>query len=517
MLNGWNELEPYSRLVNTEGIEPRAYQINIAKSIYNGGNTLVVLPTGLGKTFIAVLAIAYVLHHAKKAIFLAPTKPLSEQHYNTMLKLLNIDPKLVLLLTGSLPHSKRLELEQQAKVIIGTPQTVANDLKKATLSLEETGIVIFDECHKAVGKYAYTYIANECKLRGVQMIGLTASPGSDRKKINTLVETLGISNIEIRISTDYDVAPYVMKKDTNIVYIEKSRTIEEIGSLLKPVIDEHLQALYNTGLSRFKNFENMPKGRLLEIGDYISKLEARNYRFMAIYHYSYVLHLAHAYDLITTEGISPFMAYMRSLDEKATKSKNIKGILANSAVSTARHIAANAETTGEEHPKMTMLANLLGNEFRDQNVIVFAQYRSTIKKIVEVLLNNGITAHAFVGKKYGVTQAQQQSIIEDFRKSKFRVLVTTSIGEEGLDIPAVDMVIFYEPIPSEIRNIQRKGRAGRLKYGRVVILVTLGTRDEAYLMISRIREKRMYDNVVKIKEHLLLGHAGKVEKQQKLG
>ena len=88
------------------------------------------------------------------------------------------------------------------------------------------------------------------------------------------------------------------------------------------------------------------------------------------------------------------------------------------------------------------------------------------------------------------------------------MLVATSIGEEGLDIPAVDAVIFYEPIPSEIRNIQRKGRAGRMKFGQVIILVASRTKDETYLMISRLREKRMRDLVLKIKQRLEADAAG---------
>ena len=71
------------------------------------------------------------------------------------------------------------------------------------------------------------------------------------------------------------------------------------------------------------------------------------------------------------------------------------------------------------------------------------------------------------------------------------MLVASSIGEEGLDIPAVDSVVFYEPIPSEIRSIQRRGRAGRFKEGEIIILVTRGTRDEYYHWSSFNREKRM--------------------------
>ena len=147
-----------------------------------------------------MFAIAKSLEGGKKALMLAPTKPLGEQHYQSLIKLLNVDKDQILLLTGSLSGSKRSQMESAAKVIIATPQTFSNDLKRARVSLEDFGVVIFDECHRAVGRYAYTYISEESKLRGSQLLGLIASPGSDRTKINALVETLGIENIGIELA-----------------------------------------------------------------------------------------------------------------------------------------------------------------------------------------------------------------------------------------------------------------------------------------------------------------------------
>ncbi|MGD0728634.1 MAG: DEAD/DEAH box helicase [Candidatus Micrarchaeaceae archaeon] len=498
----WSALSPYDRLVNTENLQPRAYQINIIKSLYNGRSTLVVLPTGLGKTLIAVFAIAHALHDGKKAVILAPTKPLSEQHYQSLSKLLNMEQEKILLLTGSISKSKREELENNAKVIVATPQTFGNDLKKGQISLEDYGVVIFDECHRAVGRYAYTYVADEAKLKGAQVLGLTASPGSDNKKIGALISALGIENIEIRISTDADVEPYVMRKDITVLTVDKGKTIDSVLALLKPLIDEHLSNLYSHGLSPFRTFENMPKGRLLSIGDAIKKIEARNYRFMGIYNYVYVLTLVHAYDLISAEGIYPFISYMDSLENRENKSRTVKGILANRSVISAIKIAREALEKGEEHPKMALLTNMLKSDLKNDNVIIFAQYRSTTKKIAQLLNSNDILAREFVGKKDGITQAHQQETIAAFRRNEFRVLVATSIGEEGLDIPSVDAVIFYEPIPNEIRNIQRKGRAGRIKLGKIMILVATKTKDETYLFISRIREKRMRDTILKIKDRM---------------
>ncbi len=514
----WHELGECSALVNTSLVEPRAYQINIIKSAFSGKNTLVILPTGLGKTLIAVFAIANVLRSGKKALILAPTKPLSEQHHKSLEKLLNVDKDGILLLTGKTGSTKRLELERDAKVIAATPQTIANDLKAARMSLDDYGAVIFDECHRAVGKYAYMHIAEECKLKGVQLIGLTASPGSKKEKVDELVRALQIQQIEIRVSTDPDVAPYMMGKEITTIMLDKNKDIDTVLALLKPTIEEHLGNLYKYGLSPFRYFEKMPKGRLLEIGNNIKKLQARNYRFMAIFNYVYVLNLAHAYDLAATEGLYPFVSYMEKLRNKEQKSRAVQHILNNKSVVQATRAAEEALQRGSEHPKMFKAIELINQYYRGKSVIIFAQYRSTIKKLVDMLKSSGIEARAFVGKKEGFTNAHQEQAISDFRNGLFRVMVATSIAEEGLDIPSVDAVIFYEPVASEIRNIQRKGRAGRIRFGEVSILVTRNTKDEAYNMISILKEKRMRDLVLKIKSQLERGtySAKNMENQKKL-
>lgn len=261
-----------------------------------------------------------------------------------------------------------------------------------------------------------------------------------------------------------------------------------------------LAAYTATASARFKNFETIPRGRLLQVGDAIRRIEAKNYKFMGVFDYVYVLNLAHAYDLAATEGLYPFVSYFESMENRETKSRVVKSIIANASVRSAVQIARDAMKKNEEHPKMPLMVGILNNELKDKSVIVFAQYRSTTKKIAELLGKSGIAAREFVGKRTGMTQAQQQQTLNQFRNGEFKVLVATSIGEEGLDIPAVDAVVFYEPVPNEIRSIQRKGRAGRMKFGTIIILATRGTKDEAYLFISRIREKRMRETVLKIKQ-----------------
>jgi len=163
-----------------------------------------------------------------------------------------------------------------------------------------------------------------------------------------------------------------------------------------------------------------------------------------------------------------------------------------------------------EHPKIEECAVLVENTFRekkDGKIIVFTQFRETASNIVSRLnLIEGVRAVTFVGQARkndtGISQKEQKAIIEKVNSGEVNVLVATSIGEEGLDISEVSMVVFYEPIPSAIRKIQRAGRTARLKPGKLVILMTRDTRDIAYHYASTAREKKMYKNLEDVKKGL---------------
>jgi Fanconi anemia group M protein len=148
---------------------------------------------------------------------------------------------------------------------------------------------------------------------------------------------------------------------------------------------------------------------------------------------------------------------------------------------------------GEEHPKIDKLREIVGEKDEGEKAIVFSEYRSSCDAIVEELNSQGHNAVKFIGQQGddGMTQNKQAKVLEAFEDGKYDVLVSTSIGEEGLDIPAVDYVIFYEPVPSGIRDIQRAGRTGRQESGKVVVLIAENTRDEGYYWSAHHKKKKM--------------------------
>jgi ERCC4-related helicase len=152
------------------------------------------------------------------------------------------------------------------------------------------------------------------------------------------------------------------------------------------------------------------------------------------------------------------------------------------------------------NPKVTELIKVLEGQLEakpDSRLIVFTQYRDTVNALLKALNNNSrLKVERFVGQGEregdpGMSQEQQREALEKLRNGETNILVATSIAEEGLDIPEVDHVVFYEPVPSEIRYIQRRGRTGRRVAGKVTILIAEDTIDEAFYWSSVSRAKKM--------------------------
>ncbi|VVC04547.1 ATP-dependent DNA helicase Hel308 [Candidatus Bilamarchaeum dharawalense] len=458
---------------------PRAYQLAIYNSIMQNGNTLVVLPTGLGKTLIALMLIQDKMKEGR-CLFLTPTKPLAKQHFLSVMKTLELSEKNVALVSGEVAPAKRKAM-YETDIIISTPQTIRNDLENSVL-LPNFSLVIFDECHRAVGDYAYTYVSEKLHEHSngkTLFVGLTASPGGRHDRIKEVMGALRIENVEIRDHTDPDVSPYVQKSVVSWIPVELSDHFKDIRKELVTLTSKYAERLAGMGFPPPLKH----KGKFMALRQRILDIP-HNIKYPALIQYSILLHLLHMTELLETQGVYPLRGYLEKLGEKESKSAKI--LLQEPGLNKVKRLCEK----DEDHPKMKVLIDVL-KKLSGKKIIVFVQYRAQISRIETVIRENGISAKQFVGKKDGVTKKMQEETIANFREGKFDVMVASSIGEEGLDIPAVDVVIFYEPVPSEIRSIQRRGRAARLKEGQVIVLMTQGTRDEYYYYASNNREKKM--------------------------
>ncbi|ADT83993.1 DEAD/DEAH box helicase [Thermococcus barophilus] len=501
-------------------IQPRVYQ-EVIYAKCKDKNSLIVLPTGLGKTLIAMMIADYRLSkYGGKVLMLAPTKPLALQHRESFVRLFNLPPEKINVLTGELPPEQRAKIWERSIIITATPQTTENDLLVGRISLEDVVLLVFDEAHRAVGNYAYVYIAKEYMQQAKHplILGLTASPGNDEEKIRQVLKNLYIEHVEVRTESSPDVRPYVQGIRFEWIKVELPGIYKEVRKLLREMLKDTLKPLAEAGLVDSYS-PDIPKKDVLKAGQIINAEVAKgNYEIgKLMLHQAKAMKLHHAIELLETQGLTALRAYLKRLyEERQTKSN--KELMSDPRMKKAVSLLIQARDLGLDHPKMDKLKELIKEQLEkkpNSKIIVFTNYRDTAKKIVKELVDMGIKVSRFVGQASrendrGMSQKKQKEILDLFSQGIFNVLVATSVGEEGLDVPEVDLVVFYEPVPSAIRSIQRRGRTGRHKPGRVVILMAKGTRDEAYYWSSRHKEKQMIAVLKKVSEMI------KKEKQASL-
>ena len=492
-------------LIKPEKIESRLYQQALAAQVLKKGNTMIVAPTALGKTIVAALVSAERLNRipSSKILMLAPSKPLAVQHEESLKEFLKAP---VNVLTGSITPDKRVKLWEKSRVISATPQTVESDVIAGRYDLKDVSLLIFDECHRGTGNYAYVFLANRYMREGKDplILGLTASPGGDEEKINTVCQNLFINEVMVKTEDDVDVKPYFKPIEIKWVFVEMGKEQKKIKAHLDKVLKNRLKGLKNFKI--ITSISNVSRRDILQARGRVQNRISRTANprrdcLLAMSMITAVINLQHALELLETQGISNLHHYFQKLKKKKTKAS--RGLFQNEDFNAAVQLTRRAYTKKIEHPKMTRLLKILKKELlKDQQIIVFSQYRDTVNEIHSKCEKEGIKSVKFFGqasreKEKGLTQKEQKQIIKNFRKGLYQVLISTSVAEEGIDIPSVDQVILYEPVPSEIRMIQRRGRTGRKTEGQMTVLITKGTRDESYYWSSLNKEQRMKNQLTR--------------------
>ena len=492
-----------------ENLEAREYQRKIA-DVATATNTLVVLPTGLGKTIIAILAASEMLqkYPSSKVMVLAPTRPLVLQHLKAFGAQLKLPRESMAALTGTVDPGERELLWMQSRVVFATPQTVYNDVRHGRISLHDVVLAVFDEAHRSVKDYTYTKLATayrETALRP-RIMGLTASPGASKEKVNEIKRYLYIEPVEARSEVSEDVRGYVEKTRVETVSVRVPDEYYETTLRLRELYNDRVKKLLSGG---FLRSGKVSKKALLEARSVISaRLKSaqatggqKGYIFGAIINQAQAVAILHAIEMIETQGAPPLLRYLQKMQDRPEKGKAISSLLRDPKWIRVEEEAA--KLTSVPHPKVSVMLDVVKHQFLkkpDSRVIVFTQYRDTIEDLMKALEKSGISARRFVGQSdkegsKGMDQQLQTQTLDLFRGGEFKVLVSSSIGEEGLHVPDVDLVVFYEAVPSEIRYIQRRGRTGRTTEGRVVILLAEGTVDEAYYYSTLLKESRMRELV----------------------
>jgi len=458
-----------STFIYINNFKKRNYQFDISIESIKG-NTLVVLPTGLGKTFIAGVLILnfYRWFQNGKIIFVAPSKPLVTQQMKSIQQMTQINPKDVAEMTGTNDPKTRGLIWENSRVFFATPQTVQNDIEKRICPASQVVLVIIDEAHHAQGDHAYCKVVSGIAeyTRFFRVIGLTATPGSRFTQIQQVIYNLMISQIELR--SDEDCREYTMHREIHHEYIPDSDGTKELVARINTVIKYCLVNLSSYNLVAHTDPVRTTKGqiallkRLENLGD-ASKSVTSALRFLKFREYLQVY------------GIETF-------SQLASEALNSPEFQSEDYLHELRNIYATALRMPQTDLKMEKLITIVDSYLRTtegSRIIIFCNFRRIVKGIVERLTeaSNRIKCSMFIGQasnatSKGLNQAKQLQIIDSFRKGMFNTLVATAIGEEGLDIGEVDLIVCFDIQKSMIRTIQRMGRTGRKRNGKVIFLLS---------------------------------------------
>ena len=500
----------------------REYQFRIVnEALFQ--NTLVCLPTGLGKTFIAAVIMLnfYRWFPKSKVIFIAHTRALVCQQIEACHTMAGIPKEDMCELTGQVNPTVRVESWLSKRVFFLTPQVLTNDIARHICPAASIRCIIFDEAHKAQGNSPYVQVMQSVSkyTHRFRSIGLTASPGRTLKAIQTVIDNLHISRIEVRTESDPDVKPYLHNKTSDVVVVPLGPAVQSIKEQFLPFLRYHINKLVTMkffydrgaeGVSPFQLLASREKMRASQ-GQYDpNNVAAAESSFAA------AIVLSKAYYQLVTQGIAPFERDVKRITEEgmrptAPRYKREMVLSEEWKVFMAFVDKSFAETTkdaGLGHPKMMKLKEVISDHFARHSgtstrVIVFATFRETVKEITHMLsFARGVHPVAFVGQSTGrsgsgLKQKDQLDTLNKFRGGTFNVLVATVIGEEGLDIGEVDLIVCYDCNSSPTRLIQRFGRTGRKRDGRVVVLVAEGEEQKMHeksMAQSRLIQRSLVSN-----------------------
>ena len=460
------------KFIKKNSIEKRDYQVNLASQAIEE-NCIVVLPTGLGKTAIALQVISEFLSRGKGVLFLAPTRVLVNQHFEFLKENLTIED--IGLITGEDTIQKRTKLWSNS-VICATPEIARNDLDRQVVSPEQFGLVIFDEVHRTVGDYAYSGIAERIANSDARILGMTATLPSEKDKATEILTRLRISRVAERTEESSDVKPYIQETNTEWVTVDLPPEMKAIQTLLKLALDERYDTLKKYGL-QLNGQQSL--SALLRVRQFVLRQNRRCAKplFTAI-------RIHYALNMFEAHGITSFLKFCERAQAK--KGAGVKELFeADPNFTRAVQLAKVAQSKGMEHPKIPKLEEILRTI--SGKALIFSSYRDSVDVIYNKLTEMGLSAGILIGKagEAGLKQKKQIETVQKFRDGEFDILIATRVGEEGLDISEVNQVIFYDNIPSSIRFIQRRGRTGRKDTGKLIVLMAKDTIDERYYWIGK--------------------------------
>ncbi|CAO1628583.1 unnamed protein product [Sympodiomycopsis kandeliae] len=476
------DLAAAKKITYPTNMAKRDYQFNIVqRALFD--NVLVALPTGLGKTFIAAVVILnfFNWYPKGKIVFVAPTRPLVAQQQSACHGICGLPWDVACEMTGNTTKARRGDEWDEKRIFYMTPQTLDNDIKTGDVDPRDIICLVVDEAHRATGNYAYCQIVAQMQAVNpyFRILALTATPGSNPERVQEVIDNLHISLIELRTEEALDIRQYIHKKHEETMVVPLTQDFRYVRELYLELMQENCDALMKHGLLPNADASTIHPFRIRSVyrerPDILAK---KRYLGGLIQETAKLADARHHLDIFSVRMFrSRAQDVLDSLKKQDQKKMKLAQVL---------NLAASIQD--QMHPKMTAAIDVIIEHFQKEaasgnpetRVMVFCSLRECVHEIVELLnAQDNLKATPFIGQAAdrqgrGLTQKQQKEIIEKYKEGVYNIIVATSIGEEGLDIGEVDLIVCYEAVKDSIRMLQRVGRTGRKRDGRIVVLMAEG-------------------------------------------
>ncbi|XP_044230409.1 Fanconi anemia group M protein [Thunnus albacares] len=515
----------------------REYQLKISEvALFQ--NTLVCLPTGLGKTFIAsvIMYNFYRWYPSGKIVFMAPTKPLVAQQIEACYKVMGIPQAHMAELTGSTAAKQRQEVWRSKRVFFLTPQVMVNDLSRDTCPAQQVKCVVIDEAHKALGNHAYCQVIRQLGSQTLQfrILALSATPGGDTKSVQSVISNLLISHIELRSEESLDIRAHSHQRSVEKVVVPLGEALAVQQARYLQVLDKFMSRLVQNRVMAQKDLRTLTKYQLILARDQFRKNPPPYLKGpqqgMLEGDFALCISLYHGYELLMQMGLRSLFFYIQGImdgSKEMTRARNelqrtptFIDLYQEMEAMFVKPSAGPDEPFIYSHPKLEKLEEVVLQHFRlwaessaDNNgshpqevstrVMIFSSFRESVQEIAAMLNRHAplIRVMTFMGQASagkgvkGFTQKEQLEVVHKFRQGGFNTLVSTCVGEEGLDIGEVDLIVCFDAQKNPIRLVQRMGRTGRKRQGRIVIILAEGREERTYNQ-SQSNKRSVYKSII---------------------
>ncbi|XP_047193524.1 Fanconi anemia group M protein isoform X2 [Scophthalmus maximus] len=512
----------------------REYQLRISEAgLFQ--NTLVCLPTGLGKTFIAAVVMYnfYRWYPSGKIVFMAPTKPLVAQQIEACYKVMGIPQAHMAELTGSTAAKQRQEVWRSKRVFFLTPQVMVNDLSRGTCPALQVKCVVIDEAHKALGNHAYCQVIRQLGTQTLQfrILALSATPGGDSKSVQSVISNLLISHIELRSEESPDIQAHSHQRIVEKMVVPLGEALSAHQARYLQVLEKFMSRLVQNRVMAHRDLRTLTKYQLILARDQFRKNPPPNVKGpqqgMLEGDFALCISLYHGYELLMQMGLRSLFFYIQGIMDGSREMSRARNELQRTPTfidlyheMEAMFVKPSAgpdESFIYSHPKLEKLEGVVLQHFilsaesstdndalgaESTRVMIFSSFRESVQEIADMLNRHApmIRVMTFMGQASagkgvkGFTQKEQLEVVHRFRQGGFNTLVSTCVGEEGLDIGEVDLIVCFDAQKSPIRLVQRMGRTGRKRQGRIVVILAEGREERTYNQ-SQSNKRSVYKSI----------------------